>query len=394
MHDDALPPQFPGDPASGQSAPLDEVPLSERETNVAPATKRREEEREAAQGVNAADAKPPKARRSKLKIMLFVLAGGMGLLVLALVVAIWQIDAIGRAAIEEGGSAALGVETKLEKLRLSVFDGECHLENLTIANPEGFSAPHFFKMERAEMALTLGSVTEQRIVAPYFRMHGIDLNLQKGDEMANYEVILENLKKLESEPDATDPEATEPPESKPTETGSAEPAIQFVIEEVVLTDIRVKAELSLTGLATREYDIRIDEIRLQNVGSETEGGSVVAELWGTIMKAVLSAVLRAGADILPDVMKDGLGAGLKGLRSVGGATIHVAGESVGLVVDVAGEGVDAAVDGVEAVGKGVGGVLKGIGGLFGGKKKKTEDKTEDKSKAKDKAKTEEEKKDK
>ncbi|MEE8105890.1 MAG: hypothetical protein V3T86_10185 [Planctomycetota bacterium] len=308
----------------------------------------------------AADSRtePPKARRSKLKIVLFLLGGGIGLGILALTVVVWQIDNIGRKVIEEGGTKALGVETKLEKLSLSIFGGTCALDELTIANPEGFSAPHFFRMDRGEAAISLASLTDDRIVAPYLRLHGIDLNMQKGDGKANYEIILDNLKKQESEPEATDPKSTETEPSEPTD----KPGKQFVIKEVLLTDIRVKAELSLTGLVTREYDIRIKRIRLQDVGSESKGGAIVSELWGTIMKAVLSAVLREGADILPDVMKDGLGASLEGLKGIGGRSVKIAGKGIGAAESV-----------IEGVGK-------GIGSLFGGKKKtkKTTAKTEEK----------------
>jgi hypothetical protein len=81
----------------------------------------------------------------------------------------------------------------------------------------------------------------------------------------------------------------------------------------------------------------------------------MSELLGTIVKAVLVAVLEQGAK-LPGAIAEDLGKGLSGLGKFGAkVTVKVAGEAV-KVVGGAGKAVGGAV-------KDVGGA---IGGLFGG----------------------------
>jgi hypothetical protein len=208
-----------------------------------------------------------------------------------------------------------------------------------ISNPQGFGTPHFMALGHGAIEMEVGTVFEDTVVAPSLLIEDLDVNLEKGDQGANYEVILANLKKGE-----------EPPPEE------AEGGKKFIVREVVMRNIRVQTDVTVAGAKLTQVEIRFDEIRLENVGSETEGGALLSGLMGRIVAATLRAVFEQAGDILPDVIRNGLGAGLEGLGKLGKGSVKVVGK---VTRNVGGKMVE-----------GVGKVVEGIGGIFGRDKKK------------------------
>jgi hypothetical protein len=167
-------------------------------------------------------------------------------------------------------------------------------------------------------------------------LDGLKAHLEKRKEGSNYDVILANMKKGEEGGGA----------------GGEEGGRKYVVRRIVVRNIDVRADLAIAGEKLSSVDLHIDEIDLENVGSDTGTGVITSQLMGTIVRAVLAAIVQQGARVLPEVMVKGLGAGLKGLGNIGAkVTVKVAGK---------------AVDVIGSAGKALGGAIKGIGGLLGG----------------------------
>ena len=132
----------------------------------------------------------------KIVIVLVVL-----LVIVVVVVALSMIDRIAKAGVEQGGTYALGVKTTLDDISVAIFAGQCGMEGLKVANPEGFDSDRFLGLNTGQVAVSLGSLMEDTVVVPTLTLTGIDLYLEKKGDKGNYDVILENLKKFESKPD-------------------------------------------------------------------------------------------------------------------------------------------------------------------------------------------------
>ena len=283
-------------------------------------------------------------KKSKLKLILKILAIGAALLLIAMLIVLWQIDSIGRSAVESAASDALGVTTTLDEMNIAVFGGTCSWSGLTIGNPEGFKTPHFMKLDRGEVAVSLGTLMEDKIVFPKFHLEGLDINLEKSKEGANYEVILENASSGEKE---------EKTEEKKT---SDEPGKVFLIEEILITDIVVHADVD--ALIKNHITVKIPEIHITNLSSDDPSASL-KPVMRKIIRAVMAAVLETG--LLPKEITKGLAAGLQDVGSLGKVGVKGV-KGAGSEALKAGEGV-------------LGGAADKISGLFGGgKKKKGEDK--------------------
>lgn len=237
------------------------------------------------------------------KIGLAALAGVLG----PLVVGWLLLDRIAAAAVEREATAALGVETTLESLRLAFFSGECGMKELRVRNPQGFEGAHFLRLEGGEVAVTLGSLLGDRVVIPRLRLRGIDLSLEQGPPGTNCGIILDNLRKGETAAQTPAPSEGE--------------GRKFLIQEVLIEDIRGSATFGILGGAKKTVGLRIPEIRLRDLGSDSPSGLLLSRVVSEIVKSILTAVVEQGGD-LPRELSREMRSKIDELRSAGRQTVE------------------------------------------------------------------------
>jgi hypothetical protein len=227
-----------------------------------------------------------------LLIMLLVVVG---------VIVFWRIDSLAKQGIERGSTYALGVPTTLRGADVGILGGTLELDGLNIANPEGFGAPTFLTLEDGKTKVSLASLRKDTIVIPELRLEDADITLiRRPGQSANYQVILENLKKLGGP-------------GKPREpTGEPAAEKRLIVNELVLRDITIHYDPGLGGSGSQlaqaagqlaKVTIPIDEIRLTDIGKTGSGvggsGVTIGELSGIIVEAILAAAAEKGGDLLP-----------------------------------------------------------------------------------------------
>jgi len=267
-------------------------------------------------------------------------------LVVFVVVTISYIDRIARSGIEKATTSMLGVQTKIDSLHIKLLAAEGNLGGLEVSNPQGFSSIHFLTLKNGEMGVSLGSLTSDTVEVPRILLEGIEINLEKSEGKANYDVILANMKSGES--------------SSAASTGK-----NYIVREIVIKDLMVHVEFTpLIGKATR-VDVPIEEIRLTNIGtgSGASNGVQMKELSGTIIKAVFAAIAKSGGGLIPADITKGLGDGLAGLKNVGDVGVKLTGETMKQVGKAAEDVTKAAEDVTKGVGD-VGKSIEGIGDIF------------------------------
>jgi hypothetical protein len=275
------------------------------------------------------------------------------LLIAGVVVLVVFIDRLAKSGIEKGATFALGAQTTLGSADVGILAGALELKELQVSNPGDFSSPHFLKLGTGSTAVSLGSLRESTVVLPHLRLDGLDMHLEKKGDRSNYKVILENLKRFEAkEPD---------PDAK-----------KFVIREVKLTNVTVHTNLAPIGGDLTRVDVPIEEIALKDVGSDSGGGVVLAELTNVILQAVLAAVIQKGGDLPGELLNDLKGglASLEGLDKLGEGAVSVVGESLKGIGGVGGDALKGTAEAAEGVLKDAGDAVKGLGGLLGGDKDK------------------------
>ena len=145
-----------------------------------------------------------------------------GLVAVSIFAFLFYIDGIARTAIERGATYALGVDTTLDSARIGLVSGSFRLAGLEVANPPGFEDPRFLNLGEARLELERSSLRDPTVIVPLFAIDGIEVDLDKQRGKANYDVILDNLARFESE------EA----EPEPAPEADAGPGKRFIIQEV------------------------------------------------------------------------------------------------------------------------------------------------------------------
>ncbi|MBX3373633.1 MAG: AsmA family protein [Phycisphaeraceae bacterium] len=305
------------------------------------------------------------------KILLIIgvlIALAIAAIIALFIIAVASINTIAKTVIEQGGTYALGVPTSVNSVDVSLRRGTFAMEGFTVANPGGFETPSFLSLGETGLSVSTGSIGGDVIEVPSLTLRNIDIALEKRDGRANYQTILDNLKRLERG-DATkpaDPDAAEGP--------------KFVIREVLIEDISVTVDLLPIGGSLTRTNLNVDRLRLENVGSAGDP-LPFADLVGVLVKAVLAAIVEKGGSIIPADMLGELQNGLAQLESLGAKGIELlggAGEHLGGVLgqvtgqlDDAARGIGGAASGaVEDAGRKAGdaleGAARGLGGLLGG----------------------------
>jgi hypothetical protein len=259
--------------------------------------------------------------RKAVKILLAV-----GVLVVAALVVLWlALDWIAESAIEHGATYALGVPTTVGDVDLSLLGGEVTIRELAVANPEGFQTPHMMRLDRLNVRVRPGSLMEDAVEVEQFVIEGLDVYIEQKIGKSNVSVILGNLEKFGTEGGGEKKEAG----GKKLKVGHVQ--IRNVVAHVQVLPI---------GGQTSTLTVKVPEILLDDVTSDSGGGVVIAELAARLVPAVLAAILEKGKGVLPDDLAKDLGDGV-------GRTAQALGTGAGRLVN--------------QVGKGVGGALKGLG---------------------------------
>ena len=261
------------------------------------------------------------------------------LLVVAVVVVFVSIDAIAKAAIERGATYALGVQTTLDSADIGILSGEFRMKGLEVANPEGFTSDTFFRLGEGFVAVSLSSLRQDTVELPMLALTGVQMNLEKKAGSSNFGVITDNLKRFESGNSG-----------RPGD--SAKPGKNFIIREIVITDIDVTVDLLPIGGSLNRIEVPIQEVRLTDVGND---GLTTAEMTALVIKAIMAAVVENAGDLPADLVNDLSGAlgNLVSLKDLG----------ITQIVEIK------ELKEAQDVAKSVEDAIKGLGGLFGGMKK-------------------------
>ncbi len=302
---------------------------------------------------------------SMKRVKSIVLAAILALVLLVGAGCLW-IDRLAKIGIETGATYALGVVTTLGGMDIGMLSGNAAMTELQVENPDGFDTPHFLQLGQGRIAVSLGSLMEERVVVPELILTKISLNLQRKRGKANYQVILDGLKKFESQEKTPTPQESE--------------GKKFVIQHVALEGIDVQVDLLPVGGALTRVPLKIERIDLRNVGSQNPNGIELAELTGILLKAILTSVANKGGSLLPKDITRELTSGLAGLKGLGGTTVEIVGDvttivdgQVRAVGELGKELLGGVGEGGKKLGEGLGDVgnklEKGLGGLLPKSKK-------------------------
>jgi hypothetical protein len=223
-------------------------------------------------------------------------------LTVSVILAIVWIDWLAKAGIETAGTMALGVATTVDRVKIGILAGDFSMSGLQVANPSGFRSSHFLKLDDGAIDVSLGTLIQGTVEVPVLTLSGIHMNLVKESGQANFRTIIDNLAKFE---------ATRNTPDAPAEKGSRK---KFIFREVLIRDVDVLIDLLPLGGKLTQLTVKIDELRLEDVGAEGNRGETLARVTATVVRALLDAVIEKGETILPPELLSELREKMGGLQ--------------------------------------------------------------------------------
>lgn len=287
--------------------------------------------------------------------MFKIIKWGIGIVLLLVIIGGWwlvsNVNSLGKVAVEKGSTYALGVDTKLGGLNLSLLGGSVELTEMNIANPQGFKAANIMTLGKGQVAISIPSLLSDTIEVPLFELKNLALNIeQSGIGKTNFDQLLENLKKVQGDAPAE-------------QTGSSK---KLKIKKLLITDTTANIQLLPIGGVPSTIPVKIPRIEIDDFDPENGKGVVIAEIFQIIIPTVIAAVLEGGKNLIPTDLANSLGKGVAGVvGQIGGEAGKImsgVGTKLGPAFkDTLGGAGGLLEKGVKDIGKGVGDVGKGIG---------------------------------
>jgi hypothetical protein len=227
------------------------------------------------------------------------------ILVLVLLISIAIQAFAGKAlkmGIEAGATKALNVGVTLDDADLSILAGQVELQDLAINNPPGYQHEKLLQLKYGKVKVDIGSLMSDTVKIKEIKFDGIDVTLeQRGVSGNNLQDIIKALPKADEKP----------------QTAEEKPAKKLQIQTLEITNINVHAKLLPVPGKADTVTIKIDPIRMENLGSDDKLDT--AKLTGKILVAIASGVAKQGAGVLPEDMTAAMNATLDKTKELGKA---------------------------------------------------------------------------
>jgi hypothetical protein len=104
-------------------------------------------------------------------------------------------------------------------------------------------------------------------------------------------------------------------------------AKKYKVDEVVLRNVTLTVILPPISSSQKPLIVRVPEIRLEDVGSDSEAGVVLSQLTGTIITATLHAIVEHAPDALPALVTTMMDGALAKAGAIGEIAERIGGDA-------------------------------------------------------------------
>ena len=194
-------------------------------------------------------------------------------------------------AVEQFGSEVTQTQVELGKadISLDLNQGRGELQNLTVANPKGFSNANLLTLGKVALAIEPKSVMKDVIVIDEITVSGVNILAEhKGVKDTNLQALLDNIKAQTGA--AEEPAATDEGDGK---------EILLAVKKIDFAD----NSLSLQSENLGNYDLEIPSFSVTDLGS-AENGLTPAQLAAEAIKPLLNKAKRQVEEKVQDGIED------------------------------------------------------------------------------------------
>jgi hypothetical protein len=237
-------------------------------------------------------------KKSILKKIIYVIL--IIILVVPILVTIFGDRAL-KAGIETAASKTLKVDVTLENIKLSILKGSVELDNLIVANPEGYENTNLLEAGNIKVDVGIKSLMSDTVKIDNMIFNDITVVIEQKGFTNNLQQILDSLPK---------------PDNKEKEEKN------LLVKNLEMNNITVIINMLPIPGNLDNFKFKLTPIKMTNLG--TDNKLSVAALTGKILTAIALGIAEQGLGIIPDEIT----APIKGVLGVGSKVILKTGEEV------------------------------------------------------------------
>lgn len=197
--------------------------------------------------------------------------GGVVILSAALVlVGMLGLDRFARSAMEEALGRTFGTEVRVESVDIGLLSGEATVEGVMVSNPDGFDSPHFLSLADTRATAGLPDLVGDTVTIRRVELEGLELYLERDGARTNFGPVLDHLRS--------------------SRDGSSSDGRVYRIEELVVKETVARVRLGAGG--SEGLEVRVPEIRLEDMGTGEAGAVPISEVARSVLTAALEGVTR------------------------------------------------------------------------------------------------------
>jgi uncharacterized protein involved in outer membrane biogenesis len=246
------------------------------------------------------------------RVALIAAAVVTAVVVIVVVVTLGRLDSIVKNAIEQRGSALTGTPVTVGAVSVSLREGTASVQDLRVANPDGFTAPYAFELGAISVRIALGSVLSDPLVIEDVQIASPRVTCElRADRQSNIEQIRHATEHPnEHAPSAATPGAPRPP-------ADSAPGRRLIINRLSLRDGEVHVDARAAGGPDRIKTL--PGFDLTDIGVK-QGGATPAQVGRIVVTALARDVaIAVAATQLERYIGKGLGGQAGELLKQGGA---------------------------------------------------------------------------
>jgi hypothetical protein len=178
-----------------------------------------------------------------------------------------------KSALEKYGAEIAEVPVTVGSVWISPFAGKIHIESLSIGNPDGFKTSQAVSVERVDLQVEWRSLFREKTVIRELSLSGVEVTYERALLSSNLGVLSKTVQ---------------------SKTKSKEALVGRLKKRVQADEVRVeggKVKLTATLLGGRGIGVALPPLRLQNLGRDEQGITVV-QLASEILKSLLENVVN------------------------------------------------------------------------------------------------------
>lgn len=209
-----------------------------------------------------------------------------------------------KTGIENAGSKTLSVPVNLGNLDLSLLRGSVGVENLVVANPQGYELKNLLELQSGNVTTNLKSLMSDTVQIESINLDGINMSIEQKGTTNNLQEILNSIPK-------SDEPAAEP---------SEKPAKKLHIKQLRISNVRVNVKLLPLPGKDNTVTLELQPIEMSDLGSDDK--YTTAKLAKEVVVAIAKGIAREGANILPADMINSMESSIGQFTEMGKAAME------------------------------------------------------------------------